>query len=84
MVYLNVVCADNYRDPGCPGPADAATYVSLPVVETGSTLSSRTVSGSGTPTSGSGTPTSESVTETLSSTTRSTPGRASPASVTST
>jgi hypothetical protein len=44
LEYLNIVCAENYNDPGCPGLAEAATYVSAAVVETLSSKASATPS----------------------------------------
>lgn len=36
LVYLNIVCAHDFNDPGCPGPGDASTYADLPEIETSS------------------------------------------------
>jgi hypothetical protein len=66
LVYLNLKCAANFEDPGCPGPADQTTYATIPVVETATPSLEE----------GASSTESTSVTRSGSSSARSTPARA--------
>lgn len=34
IIYTHIACGEKFEDPGCPTPAEAATYTVVPVIET--------------------------------------------------
>lgn len=42
-VFVNIVCKDEFEDPGCPGPGSATTYTTVPVLETTSIDPTKTI-----------------------------------------